>query len=212
MDAIYFGNIRSWDTGAGNGPWVMADMEAGVYNMGGTSFGETPQDLSLAFAFVTAMLKNNSATAVASDGPFTLNGRERANGQPDHDVQRLAAFPAYYEAQTGVDLYAVSAQNEPDFNASYESCLYGASQLVTFIDLLGPKLAALDPPVKVLAAEPDNWGNLWGRDGYGPAILSDTAPIRMCASASRAPPPPRFPRRWSWRSRTRRLGRWRSWS
>jgi glucuronoarabinoxylan endo-1,4-beta-xylanase len=87
----------------------------------------------------------------------------------------LAAFPAYYKAQTGVDLYAVSAQNEPDFNATYEACLYSASQLVSFIDVLGPKLAALNPPVKVLAAEPDNWGNLWGGDGYGPAINADSA-------------------------------------
>lgn len=87
----------------------------------------------------------------------------------------LAAFPAYYKAQTGVDLYAISAQNEPDFNATYESCLYTASELVSFIDALGPMLAALNPPVKVLAAEPDNWGNLWGGDGYGPAILADSA-------------------------------------
>ena len=74
-----------------------------------------------------------------------------------------------------MDLYAISAQNEPDFNASYESCLYTASELVSFIDLLRAKLAALNPPVKVLAAEPDNWGNLWGGDGYGPAILADSA-------------------------------------
>ena len=25
----------------------------------------------------------------------------------------------------------------------------------------------------MLAAEPDNWGNIWGGDGYGPAILAD---------------------------------------
>jgi glucuronoarabinoxylan endo-1,4-beta-xylanase len=86
----------------------------------------------------------------------------------------LAAFPAYYKKQTGVDLYAISAQNEPDFNATYEACLYTAPELVKFIDVLGPKLAALNPPVKVLAAEPDNWGNLWGGDGYGPAILADS--------------------------------------
>jgi glucuronoarabinoxylan endo-1,4-beta-xylanase len=86
----------------------------------------------------------------------------------------LAAFPAYYKQQTGVDLYAISAQNEPDFNATYEACLYTASELVSFIDVLGAKLAALDPPVLVLAAEPDNWGNLWGGDGYGLAILADS--------------------------------------
>ena len=70
-----------------------------------------------------------------------------------------------------MDLYAVSAQNEPDFTASYQSCLFNASQMVSFIKVLGPMLAALNPPVKVLAAEPDNWGNIWGGDNYGPAII-----------------------------------------
>ena len=74
----------------------------------------------------------------------------------------------------GVDLYAISAQNEPDFTASYQSCLFNASQMVAWIDVLGPALAALSPPVKVLAAEPDNWGNIWGGDGYGPAIIADS--------------------------------------
>ena len=86
----------------------------------------------------------------------------------------LAAFPAFYKKNGGVDLYAISAQNEPDFVASYQSCIFNASQMVAWIDVLGPKLAALSPPVKVLAAEPDNWGNIWGGDGYGPAIIADT--------------------------------------
>ena len=87
----------------------------------------------------------------------------------------LAAFPALYKKQSGVDLYALSAQNEPDFNATYEACLYDKNQMVSWIDVLGPKLAALNPPVKVLAAEPDNWSNLWGGDDYGPAIIADSA-------------------------------------
>jgi glucuronoarabinoxylan endo-1,4-beta-xylanase len=108
-----------------------------------------------------------------------VNGGQTDNTLTTADYEAwattLAAFPAYYKAQTGVDLYAISAQNEPDFNATYEACLYSASQLVSFIGMLGPKLAALNPPVKVLAAEPDNWGNLWGGDGYGPAILANSA-------------------------------------
>ena len=86
----------------------------------------------------------------------------------------LAAFPAFYKKNGGVDLYAISAQNEPDFTASYQSCLFSSSQMVAWIKVLGPALAALDPPVKVLAAEPDNWGNLWGGDNYGPAIIADS--------------------------------------
>jgi glucuronoarabinoxylan endo-1,4-beta-xylanase len=85
----------------------------------------------------------------------------------------LASFPAYYKQQSGVELFAISAQNEPDFNPNYEACCYDKTQMVNFINTLGPKLAALDPPVKVLAAEPDNWGNLWGGDSYGTAILAD---------------------------------------
>ena len=89
-------------------------------------------------------------------------------------AQVLAAFPAFYKSHGGVDLYALSAQNEPDFTASYQSAIFNASQMVSFVNTLGPMLAALTPPVKVLAAEPDNWGNIWGGDGYGPAIIADS--------------------------------------
>ena len=32
MEAIYFGNIKVWGYGAGNGPWVMADLENGLFS------------------------------------------------------------------------------------------------------------------------------------------------------------------------------------
>ena len=32
MEAIYFGNIKVWGFGSGNGPWIMADMENGLYS------------------------------------------------------------------------------------------------------------------------------------------------------------------------------------
>ena len=89
----------------------------------------------------------------------------------------MAAFPATFKANTGMDLYAMSAQNEPDFNATYTSCLYSASQIVTFIGDLGPQLAALDPPVQLIAAEPDSWSNLWQGDAYGPALVSTSVNI-----------------------------------
>jgi glucuronoarabinoxylan endo-1,4-beta-xylanase len=85
----------------------------------------------------------------------------------------LAGFPAFYKSHGGVDLYAVSAQNEPDFTASYQSCIFNSSQMTAWIKVLGPALAALSPPVKVLAAEPDNWGNIWGGDSFSTAILAD---------------------------------------
>ena len=87
----------------------------------------------------------------------------------------LAGFAATIKQQTGVALYGISAQNEPDFVASsYESCIYSAAQMVAFVKVLGPKLAALSPAVKLLAAEPDTWSHLWSSgDQYGSAILAD---------------------------------------
>ena len=86
----------------------------------------------------------------------------------------LAAFPAFYKSHGGVDLYAISAQNEPDFTASYQSCIFNSSQMTAWVKVLGPALAALNPPVKVLAAEPDNWGNIWGGDNFSTALLADS--------------------------------------
>ncbi len=86
----------------------------------------------------------------------------------------LAAFPAYFKQNAGVDLWGLSPQNEPDFVASYRSCIYSAQQMNDFIKVLGPKLAALNPPVKIVAAEPDVWSHTWNNgDKYGVAIEGD---------------------------------------
>ena len=86
----------------------------------------------------------------------------------------LAGFPAFYKSHGGVDLYADLGAERARFHGELSVGLFNASQMVSWIDTLGPMLAALSPPVKVLAAEPDNWGNIWGGDGYGPAIIADS--------------------------------------
>ncbi len=79
MEAIYFGSNNWWDKGAGNGPWVMADLEVGVYNMGGTSGSTNNNDISFNYPFVTAYLKGNSASG-SGGGPFTLKGGNAQSG------------------------------------------------------------------------------------------------------------------------------------
>jgi glucuronoarabinoxylan endo-1,4-beta-xylanase len=114
-----------------------------------------------------------SPPANMKDNNDVNNGGHLLANDYDAWASVLAAFPAYYKQQSGVDLYAISAQNEPDFVASYQSGIYDSTQMNNFIKVLAPKLAALNPPVGVLAAEPDTWGNLWGGDNYGNAILKD---------------------------------------
>jgi hypothetical protein len=79
MEAIYFGNCNWWDKGAGNGPWIMADLEVGVYNTNGASGATNSADISFSYKFVTAMLKGNSKNATTG-GPFTLKGGNAQSG------------------------------------------------------------------------------------------------------------------------------------
>ncbi len=66
MDAIYFGNNTIWGTGAGNGPWVMADMEDGM--LSGKDSGNNPALPSMPFKYVTAIMKNNGTSEYSLRG------------------------------------------------------------------------------------------------------------------------------------------------
>ncbi len=54
MEAIYFGNIKVWGYGTGNGPWIMADMENGLYS--GVNAGYNANDPTTSYRFTTAMI------------------------------------------------------------------------------------------------------------------------------------------------------------
>jgi hypothetical protein len=66
MDSVYFGNCTIWGSGAGDGPWVMADMEDGIVS--GSNTAQNPDLESLPFSYVTAMEKNNGTTEFAIKG------------------------------------------------------------------------------------------------------------------------------------------------
>lgn len=55
MEAIYFGDCNVWGTGSGNGPWIMADLENGLFS--GQSAGKNTNDPSINHRFVTAIVK-----------------------------------------------------------------------------------------------------------------------------------------------------------
>lgn len=58
MEAVYFGNNTVWGQGAGAGPWVMADLENGLFP--GVDFNKQPNDPAISSRFVTGMVKGNS--------------------------------------------------------------------------------------------------------------------------------------------------------
>lgn len=72
MDSINFSTTSAWGTGAGSGPWIMADLEWGLFSMG--SSGMNPDDPTQSSDYVTAILKNNGTTE------FALRGGNAATG------------------------------------------------------------------------------------------------------------------------------------
>jgi hypothetical protein len=85
MEAVYFGGGVVWGTGSpgghNNGPWVMADLENGLYagwqnNQDQNISTNTP----LRFPFVTAMVVGDSAAQNAGAGRFALYGGDATSG------------------------------------------------------------------------------------------------------------------------------------
>jgi hypothetical protein len=54
METVYFGANKQWGYGAGNGPWVMADLEWGLFSGVNAGYNNLP---SINHRFVTAVVK-----------------------------------------------------------------------------------------------------------------------------------------------------------
>jgi hypothetical protein len=66
MDSINISSITAWGTGAGKGPWIMADLEWGVFCQGDNK--NNPNCPTQTAPFVTAVIKNNGTTEYAIRG------------------------------------------------------------------------------------------------------------------------------------------------
>ncbi|KAF2105438.1 alpha-L-arabinofuranosidase B, catalytic-domain-containing protein [Lophiotrema nucula] len=74
MEAIYFGTNTAWGTGAGSGPWLMADLENGLFS--GYNAGNNAGDPSISSRFLTAIIKgkpNQWAIRGANSASGTLS-------------------------------------------------------------------------------------------------------------------------------------------
>jgi hypothetical protein len=72
MDALNFSNTTSWGTGAGSGPWIMADLEGGLFaGPSGKGIASNPTQTA---TFLTAVLKNNGTSEYALRGGDATTG------------------------------------------------------------------------------------------------------------------------------------------
>ncbi|WP_282971522.1 alpha-L-arabinofuranosidase B [Actinospica acidithermotolerans] len=58
MEAINFGNEKDWGYGAGTGPWIMADLENGLFS--GVNAGYNSGDPTINYRYTTAMVKGTA--------------------------------------------------------------------------------------------------------------------------------------------------------
>ena len=81
VEAVYFGMGVIWGTGSGEGPWVMADLENGLY-----AGWENNQDQGIStntpllHDFVTAVVVGDTADKNAGRGRFALYGGDATSG------------------------------------------------------------------------------------------------------------------------------------
>lgn len=71
MEALYFGTNTIWGTGAGNGPWLMSDMENGLFS--GANIKQNTADPTISYRFLTGMTKGKP-------GQWALRGGNSASG------------------------------------------------------------------------------------------------------------------------------------
>jgi hypothetical protein len=71
MEAIYFGNNTIWGSGAGNGPWLMADLENGLFS--GANVKQNTADPSISDRFFTSIVKGKP-------NQWALRGGNAASG------------------------------------------------------------------------------------------------------------------------------------
>ncbi|XDG08037.1 hypothetical protein ABKA04_007652 [Annulohypoxylon sp. FPYF3050] len=71
MEAIYFGDSTTWGSGSGSGPWIMADLENGLFS--GQSADQNTADPSISYRFVTAIIKGEP-------NQWSIRGANAASG------------------------------------------------------------------------------------------------------------------------------------
>ena len=88
MEAIYFGSAHwNGNTGAGNrsGPWVGADLEAGMYYGGGNATKVNNRSTPLPFPFVTLYLRGRTDGFALKGGDATMGALQTMYDGPRPD-------------------------------------------------------------------------------------------------------------------------------
>ena len=71
MEAVYFGTCTIWNKGGGSGPWVMGDLENGLW-AGNASPYEANQSVPTINTYVTGLVKGDKASGAYPNGHWAI--------------------------------------------------------------------------------------------------------------------------------------------
>ncbi len=101
-----------------------------------------------------------SAPAYMKDNGSTSNGHLSTSYYQAY-ADYLSAFCNAYKS-AGLNPYAISPANEPEYAASWNSCLWSYKQLGTFlVNNLIPTFSEQQPDVKIIFGENAQWNKVW---------------------------------------------------
>ena len=135
MEAVYFGNSTQWGMGSGSGPWVMADLEDGVYAGGSTAAPAT--NTSLVGSYVTAMLKGPSGNR------FVLKGGDAQSGPlaTKYDGARPAGYSP--QKKQGAIILGIGGDNSHTGEGTFfEGCMTAGVPSDSVDDAVGANIVA----------------------------------------------------------------------
>jgi hypothetical protein len=116
METVYFGSSTQWGKGSGTGPWVMADLEDGVFAGGSTAAPAT--NTSLVADYVTVMAKGPSGNH------FSLKGGDAQTGSlaTKYDGTRPAGYSP--QKKEGAIILGIGGDNSHTGEGTFfEGCI-----------------------------------------------------------------------------------------
>ena len=125
---------------------------------------------------------NDNVDGGASNDTFLGASSGAANSDDTGLANYQVSFIQYCKNQ-GINLYALSVQNEPNFNPTYEACLWSAGQFDVYVKAFYSALQSAGLSTKIMIPEPDNPG---GMNLASTAMADSTAAPEIGIIASHA--------------------------
>jgi hypothetical protein len=146
VEAVYLGMGVIWGTGVGDGPWVMADLENGLY-----AGWENGQDRNIStntavnYDFVTAVLVGDTADKNMGRGRFALYGGDATTGEIETMYDGIRPEkPGYVPMQKEGSIILGVAGDNSDFDGGrfYEGVMAKGAATKETVDALQAAIVA----------------------------------------------------------------------